>query len=164
GAVSRHAEGLAAQEADEVVDLPAAHNPRQRAAIAEPFTPFSERQLDDVVDLNVVRAVEVAKRAVEVEELRDGDARRRTADRVVAIADRGGRDGVGPGVVEVELVEALEAPAQARLHRVVVAVANRRHQLDLRRALERGGIELPPGLPAVDRRPVQLGETELSDL
>src|SRR5262245_24393294 len=53
GAVSRHAEGLAAQEADEVIDLPAAHDPRQRAAIAEPLTPLAERQLGDVGNLQV---------------------------------------------------------------------------------------------------------------
>src|SRR5215475_4206218 len=99
GAVSRHAEWLAAQEADEVVDLPAAHDPRQRAAVAEPLTPLAERQLGDVGNLQIVSTVEVAERAVEVEELRDGDARGSTADRVVAVAHPGGRDGLRPGVV-----------------------------------------------------------------
>src|SRR5262249_55879896 len=71
GAVSRHAEGLAAQETEDVVDLPAADYPREHSTVTEPLTPLAERQLDNVRDLHVVRAVKVAERSVEVEELRD---------------------------------------------------------------------------------------------
>ena len=74
-------ERRAAGEADDVVHLPAADDRGEHAAAVQPAAARTERQLGEVGDLQVVRAVEPAERRVQVVELGDHDPRRAVAAR-----------------------------------------------------------------------------------
>ena len=126
--------------------------------IAQPPAFGPERQFGDVRDVEVVRAIEVADRSVEIVQLRNIDAQRTVA---VCIARKARR--FGQGVVDGELDAVGEASFESRLQRIVLAVANRRDQPRLTGAAE-PLVQLAAGLPAVDRRPIQLEKTELIDL
>src|SRR5262249_53496278 len=54
-----HVERSAAVDADEVIDLPASHNRGHQSSVAQPSPTFAEGQLEDVRDLQVMRAVDV---------------------------------------------------------------------------------------------------------
>ena len=109
-------------------------------------------------DVQVVRAIEVAERLVQVVVLGDVDPQRAVA---VGIAGDPGR--LRQRVADAELESVREAPIEPRLQRVVLAVADRRDQAGLSRAAELL-VQLAARLSAADRRPVQLPEAELIDL
>src|SRR5206468_2856131 len=108
-------------------------------------------------DVEVVRAVERAERPVQIVELGNLDGRD-----AVAVGGAFDAHRLRQGVADAQLKTVREAAIEARLQRVVLRVADRRHDARLRRSTE--SCQLPAGGPSADGRPVQLAKSELIDL